>query len=570
MFKQKIVELIAKATNLPKVKVNQLVEIPPNPNLGDYAFPCFVLADPKNYDEMWGDVEKDFFIKKSPEDIASHLKDLIEKKLPFEIEKIDTKGPYLNFFINKQKLAAQIIKINSNYGKGKQNEKILLEYVAPNTNKPLHLGHLRNASIGMSVSNILEFLGNKIIRSNFFNDRGIHICQAMLAYDKLMDKKIPDKKSDHFVGDAYVLFHKSVKQNPQLQEQAQELLKKFEHKDKKTLQLWKKIDKWATDGIKQTDKLFGNKFDVYLRETEFYEEGKKIVEQGLKKNIFTKNREGNIIAKIPPYPDKILQRADGTSIYITNDLAMTPHKFKRYNLDGALWVVGSEQNLYFKQLFEVLKKLGYHWINRCKHISYGLVFLPHGKMKSREGTVVDADDFIEQMQEIAKKELQKRAKLSKKQLDERSLKIALAAIKYYFLKVEKAKPITFKPEESINFEGNTGPYLQYSYARASSIIRKAKAKTQPLKISELTKSEQEIIKKIANFPEIVETSGNKREPHLIANYAYDLAKTFNEFYQNSKVIGSKEQAFRLKLVEAFRITLKNALFLLGIEVLDEM
>jgi arginyl-tRNA synthetase len=570
MFKQIIIGLIVQATNLPEKKVDETLEVPPNPKLGDYAFPCFILSDPKLYDEFWEDVEKDFFIKKSPVEIASHLKDSIETKLPKEIEKIETKGPYLNFFVNKKELAKQVIKIGANYGKAKHNEKIMVEYETPNTNKPLHLGHLRNASIGMSVSNILEFLGNKVIRADMFNNRGIHICQAMLAYERFMDKKVPDKKSDHFVGDAYVLFHEKAKENPELKQDAQEMLKKFEAGDKKTLELWKKIDKWAIDGIKETDRIFGNKFDIYLKETDFHKDAKEIVKEGLTKGAFEKDREGNIIAKIPPHPDKIIQRKDGTAIYITNDLAMTPYKFKKYDIDRSLWVVGGEQNLYFQQLFEVLKKLEYHWVDRCEHVSYGLVFLPHGKMKSREGTVVDADDFIAEMQNHAKKELEKRGKLTKKELQERSLKIALAAIKYYFLKIEKIKNMTFNPEESISFEGNTGPYLQYTYARASSIIRKSKNKSNSSKIPDLEESEEILINKIANFPETVENAGKRREPLIIANYAYDLAKSFNEFYHKCKVIGDKNESFRLKLINAFRITLKNALFLLGIEVLEEM
>jgi len=543
-YKKEIVKLLQK-----ELKIKDIVlEIPPS-NFGDYAFPCFKLENPNE----------------KAKELASKIKANF-------LDKVEARGPYLNFFINKKYLAEntikQILKEKDNYGKEK--EKIMVEYETPNTNKPLHLGHLRNASIGMSISNIFEFMGNKVIRADLFNDRGIHICQAMLAYDKFMKNK-PNKKTDHFVGDAYVLFNQKVKENSKLQEEAYEMLRKFELGDKQTIALWKKIDSWAINGIKETDKLFGNKFDIYFRETEFYKKAKPLIEEGLRKKIFEKDEEGNIITKLEPtLPNKVVQRKDGTSIYITNDLALVPYKFSHYKIDKSIWVVASEQNLYFQQLFEIFKRLGYKWVKNCKHLSYGMVFLPEGKMKSREGKVIDADDLIEEMKQLTIKELEKRYKLNKKEKEERALKIALAAIKYFFLKVDIVKDIVFNPDEAISFEGDTGPYLQYSYARACSILKKSKKKINQFKILNLEDKEIELIKKLAEFPDVVRNSFLNYSPNVIANYSFKLAQIFNEFYQHCKVIGSKEENQRLAIVQSFKLVMKNSLDLLGIDAIEEM
>jgi arginyl-tRNA synthetase len=544
-YKKEIVKL------LQKEKIKDIVlEVPPN-NFGDYAFPCFKLENPNQ----------------KAKELASKIKSIF-------LEKVEARGPYLNFFINKKYLAEntikEILKLKEKYGSSKENKKIMVEYETPNTNKPLHLGHLRNASIGMSISNIFEFIGNKVIRADLFNDRGIHICQAMLAYEKFINKK-PNKKRDHFVGDAYVLFNQKVKKNPELQEQAYDMLIKFELGDKKIITLWKKIDSWAVNGIKETDKIFGNKFDVYFRETKFYKKAKPLIEEGLIKKIFERDEEGNIIAKLEPnLPNKILQRKDGTSIYITNDLALVPHKFSHYKIDKSIWVVASEQNLYFQQLFEIFKRLGYGWVKNCKHLSYGMVFLPEGKMKSREGKVIDADDLIEEMKLLAIKELEKRHKLNKKEKEKRALKIALAAIKYFFLKIDIVKDMVFNPEEAINFEGDSGPYLQYSYARANSILKKAKNKSSKFNIFNLEEKEIELIKKLAEFPDVVKNASVNYAPNVIANYSFKLGQIFNEFYQCCKVIGSKEENQRLAIVQAFKIVMKNSLNLLEIDVIEEM
>jgi len=575
MPKQKIISLLTKATNLPKEQVINLLETPPSSDLGDFSFPCFILSNPKDSDSMWKNVEKDFFTKKNPAEIASHLKDkLTSKKLPKEIEKIETKGPYLNFFINKQTLAEEVIKIGDNYGKGKIREKVTIEFPGPNTNKPLHLGHLRNMSIGESVSRILEFSGNKVIRVNINNDRGIHICKSMLAYQKWGKNKEPNKKSDHFVGDFYVLYNEKLKQYPELEKEVRELLRKWENKDKETIKLWKKMNKWAFDGFNETYKKFGIKIDKEFYESETYELGKQIVKNELKKGVFEEKSDGAVIINLKNQGlgEKVLLRSDGTTVYITQDLYLAELRHNEFKPDSMIYVVGNEQDYHFQILQAILKKLNLTYADKVFHLSHGMVNLPEGKMKSREGTKVDADDLISEMQKFAKKGLEKRTKLNKKQLEERSLKIALSAIKYFLLKVDVEKNMIFNPKESLDFEGNTGPYLQYSYARASSIIKKAKSKSSKTKIPELTKSEMQLIKLISLFPDKVQTASKHLSPHVIATYSYDLAKSFNEFYHNCPVIKAKpeQKAFRLKLVDTFRKTLKNSLYLLGIEVMDEM
>lgn len=558
-MKQIISSLLEKELKgkLKREEIEKMIEIPLSSELGDYAFPCFKLSN---------------VLKKNPNQIAQE----IEKKLkiPKEIEKIQVQGAYLNFFVNKkilaEKIISKILKEKEDFGKANEGKKIMIEYETPNTNKPLHVGHLRNGAIGMSVSNTLKFVGNRVIRADLFNDRGVHICKAMYALKYLSDKKKPDEKSDHFVGDLYVLFNRKAKENPELENKALEILQKWEAGDKEIIALWKKIDFWAVKGIKETDKIFGNKFDVYFRESEFYKKAHPVINKAIKKGFVKEKEEGFVAELEPEFPNKVILRKDGTSIYITNDIALTPHKFRKYKLDKSYWVVGNEQNLYFQQLFKIFEKIGFLWVKKCKHISYGMVNLPEGRMKSREGKVVDADDLINRMRDLARKELEERYKLDKKELEERSLKIAIASIKYMLLKTDMAKDVVFNPEEAMSFEGNTGPYLQYSYARASSILRKVKKKSEKIEIERLEDAEIKLIKKLGNFPEIVSQAREQLNPSIIANYSFELAQQFNEFYHSSWVIGSEKENFRLALVSAFRIVLKSSLYLLGIEVMEEM
>lgn len=575
MFKPTIIELLVEETKLHKDEVEKLIETPPKLEMGDYSFPCFSFCNPATNDPMWKNVEHDFFQRKNPADIAKHFVDQInDKKLPKEIESVKAVGPYVNFFVNKKLLAQKIIKINSNYGKGKDNQKILIEYASPNSNKPLHLGHLRNIALGESMARIFQYMGNKVIRTNLNNDRGMGVIKAMLMYKKLGNNKTPESeeiKSDHFVGNLYVEYGKN--ESEELEEESRELLRLQESGDKETLKLWKKIVDWALTGYKKTYQTFGAKFDKEYYESKIFESGRDVVLKGLKDGILKKRKDGAIICKLgfigkEDMGEKVLLRADGTSVYMTQDIELARQKNKDFNPDLMINVVGNEHDYHFKALYEILRRLG----NKEKHhhLSYGIISLPEGRMKSREGTVVDADNLIEDVKDMARKNLESKSKISKKDAEERSLKIALAAIKYTLLKIEAARNFMFDPKEAISFEGNTGPYLQYSYARASSILKKAKSKKTLSIPTNLSKEELQLLSQISKFPQAVENASKQMNPAVIANYSHQLAQNFNEFYHANPVIGSEEEAFRIKLIDSFRTTLKNSLYLLGIDVMEEM
>ncbi len=561
---KKAVDELGENVEIKEEEIESKIEIPNSEN-GDYAFPCFSLAGK---------------IKIPPVDMALQIREKI-KKIPDAIKDIQTKGPYINFFLDRITLAKNIIleikKQGDNFGKSaiKNPKKTMVEFPSPNTNKPLHLGHLKNMSIGESVSRILEFSGEKVIRANLNNDRGIHICKSMLAYKKFGKNKKPSKKlkSDHLVGDFYVLFAQKAKQNPKLENEAHEMLRKWEAGDSEILALAKKMNKWALDGQKQTYEKFGIHHDREYFESEIYSKGKEIVLDGVKKRIFQQQEDGSVKINLEQegLGEKYLLRPDGTSLYITQDLYLAKLKLDEFDLDSSIYITGSEQEYHFKVLFSLLKKLGFNFSEQLHHLSYGMVNIPEGKMKSREGTVVDADDLIEKIQDLVKKELTKREKILKKELEKRSSTIALATIKYSLLKTDIKKTMVFNPKESIKFEGNTGPYLLYSYARANSILKKSKNKKSNKKnLTELEPHEIELIKKFSEFKKIITNSYKNLNPSLIANYSYQLAQTFNEFYHSCPVIGSENEDFRISLVESFRIILKNSLYLLGIDVLEKM
>ncbi|HIJ10732.1 TPA: arginine--tRNA ligase [Candidatus Woesearchaeota archaeon] len=552
-FKAKIITLISKNTTLTKKDVHNLLSIPPNPKLGDYAFPCFKLDG-------------------NPKEAAAKLKNKI--KLPKYIEKCETAGPYLNFYLNKAELAKHTIESiadgKEKYGSANKKNKIVVEYCGPNTNKPLHLGHVRNMAIGAAAVNLLQFQGNKTIPVNIINDRGVHICKSMLAYQKWGKGAKPDIKPDHYVGNWYVRYAKEEKKNPELKNDIQKMLVKWENKDKQTRALWKKMNNWAYEGFSETYKKLGIKHDKNYYESKIYKKGRDIINNGLKKKIFHRKSDGAIAIDLgEKLGEKIVLRADGTSLYLTQDLSLAEIKKKDYNPEKSIYVVASEQDYHFNVLTKILKILKSKSI--VYHLSYGMVNLPEGKMKSREGNVVDADDLIENVKGLIKKELSLREKLSKKEIETRSLKIALAAIKYFLLKIEYKKNMMFNPKEALNFEGDTGTYLLYSYTRANSIIKKSKIKNiKSFSFEKPNEKEFLLAKKLSYFPEIALNSYKNLNPSLIANYSYQLAKIFNEFYHDSKVIGSDKETFRIYLVKSFRSVLKNSLNLLGIEPIERM
>jgi len=563
-FKEKIIDILKKETKLSEINL----EIPPNSELGDYAFPCFVLAKQ---------------LKKNPVQIA---KEIALKIKPDKILKeVKAVGPYLNFFVNKEKLSEDILgRIFSEKDKfgiqKKTGKKILVEYPGPNTNKPLHLGHVRNICLGYSLSRILEFNGNEVVHVNINNDRGVHICKSMLAYKKWGKNDTPEKskmKSDFFVGKYYVLYAQHEKDHPELEEEVQKMLELWEKGDKETIALWKKMNKWAFDGFKETYRRFGLKFEKEYYESETYKNGKDIVLDGLKKGLFFKKDDGSIAVDLnnKGLNEKVLLRANGTTVYVTQDLYLAKLKYEDFKYDKSIYVVATEQNHHFKVLFEILKLLKFPFAEKCYHFAYGMVNLTSGKMKSREGTVVDADNLVDEVAELASEETKKRNKdISAKELKERAEKIALGAIRFYILRYDPIKDILFDPKESISFEGETGPYLQYTYARINSILEKNEDKIKSdADVSLLNQKEEiELVKLLGNFNDVVRKAGEDYRINAVARYLLDLAQSFNNFYHVHPVLKADEDVkkARLILIKCVQQVIKNGLYLLGIDTLERM
>ncbi|MBN1377278.1 arginine--tRNA ligase [Candidatus Woesearchaeota archaeon] len=577
-FEKEIRNIIKKNTGLKSEEI--VLEIPLLPEFGDYAFVCFILSKKE---------------KKNPVQIASNLKESIENNLEkyWIIEKVENKGPYLNFFLKRDLFVKETLNniFSDNYLKNKiKKEKVLLEFPAPNTNKPLHLGHLRNIFIGQSVANILEFIGCEVVKINLNNDIGKHVCKTMLAYEKWHENETPKIKKDHYIGDLYVEFEKKARKNPTLEEENDELLVKWENNDKETRKRWKKLKAWCLEGFKETYDKLSLKFEKEYFESDFQNKGKEIVKKALKKGIFKKHKEGFIYAPLKKYglDNKIILRSDGTSLYITQDLVLAKKKYDDFKMDKSVYVVASEQNLYFKQLFKILEMLGkglkeYPEIDNY-HLSYGMIFLPEGRMKSREGNVVDADDLIDEMEKLAGEEVRKRhPDMKEKELNELSKKIGLSALRFFMLKYDLEKDFIFNPEKSIDFEGDTGPYVQYAYVRIMSIFEKwlnkndkkikEKIKNLDVDLSLLNKEiEYKLVKSLYNFNDVAEKASERYDSSLIANYLLELAQTFNSFYHECPILQEKGKLKNSRLFLAYctKEILKKGLNLLDIDVVDLM
>ena len=551
-----------------------LMETPPKQELGDIAFPLFPFSR---------------VLKMSPDKIAKLLLEEIEKE---ELLKGKAKiaGPYLNIFLDKKDLTTSIItKIlneKDSYGKSEilKDKKVMVEFSGPNTNKPLHLGHLRNDVIGESVCRLLKFCGADIYRVNIINNRGVHICKSMFAYKVLANGKTPDSehmKSDHFVGDLYVAFHNYSKEHPEAEDEVKNMLKEWEEgSNEELMKLWKQMNDWALEGIEQTYKRTDVFFDKLYFESETYLKGKDEILEGLKKGVFYKKDDGSVAVDLKPInieKEKILLRNDGTSLYITQDIGTAIFRHKDWPFDKMIYVVASEQEYHFKVLFYILKILGYEWANDMHHLSYGMVNLPEGKMKSREGTVVDADDLLNNLHEEAKKQiLEKGRGEAIKDIEETSEKIALAALHYFLLQVTPKKDMLFDSKKSLSFAGNTGPYLQYMGSRISSLLEKAK--TFDCELSKLdfglVQSEVEwtLVKALSQFPERVEKATIEMDSSVIPTYLYELSKAFSKFYHDNQIINEDEKLTlaRLSLCKASLIVLKNAMHLCVIPFLEAM
>jgi arginyl-tRNA synthetase len=480
---------------------------------------------------------------------------------------------------------------------------ILLEYSSPNTNKPLHLGHIRNHLLGWSVAEILKANGHKVIKTNIVNDRGIHICKSMLAWQKWGNGETPKSsgmKGDHLVGKYYVEFDKAYKKEintlietgiikeeaekkAPLIIEAQEMLQQWEKGNKEVVELWKTMNSWVYEGFDVTYKTVGVDFDKVYYESETYIKGKDIVADGLAKGVFIKKDDGSVRIDLTAdgLDEKVVLRADGTSVYITQDLGTAVLRFEDYpELNQAIYTVGNEQDYHFKVLFIILDKLGYKWAKECYHLSYGMVELPEGKMKSREGTVVDADDLLQEMFATSKQttaELGKVEGFSDAELEELYRTIGLGALKYFMLKVDPKKKMLFDPKESIDFNGHTGPFIQYTHARIRSILRKAKEQHIEFAISKDLKTintlERDLIKFIYEFEHTVEESGKAYSPALIANFVYELTKTFSRYYHDHSILKEENnniKQFRLALIEQCALIISNGMHLLGIKVPEKM
>ena len=482
-------------------------------------------------------------------------------------------------------------------------EKVMVEYSSPNTNKPLHLGHLRNNFLGYSVAEVLKANGFEVIRANLVNDRGIHICKSMVAYLRFGQDETPDSsglKGDHLVGKYYVIFDshyknqiaelekegmptEEAKKNAPLLKEAQELLVKWEAVDKEVTELWKTMNGWVYEGFDVTYKTMGVEFDQFYYESNTYLLGKNIVEEGLEKKVFFKKEDGSVWANLEEegLEEKLVLRGDGTSVYITQDLGTADLKYRDHGINRSVYVVGNEQDYHFEVLFAILKKLGRPYAGGLYHLSYGMVDLPSGKMKSREGTVVDADDLIQEMIETAASHTQELGKIegfSEEQANELYKTLGMGALKYFLLKVDPKKRILFNPQESIEFQGNTGPFIQYSHARISSILRKATQIGMSLSdgfegIDHLEDPERELVFLLNSYKEKIKLAGEAYSPSIIAQYLFDLAKEYNRFYAELPIFNESDkrvQAFRVVLSAQVAKTIRSGMKLLGIEVPEKM
>ncbi len=543
-------------------------------------------------------------LKKSPPEIGASLGEYLKANSDLVADYNVVQG-FLNLVLEENTWfdTFNAILSDENFGFAKANGKgVLVEFSSPNTNKPLHLGHLRNNFLGDSISRILKANGWDVTRACLVNDRGIHICKSMIAYQLFGKGETPESagiKGDHLAGKYYVEFDKSykaeinelvaageteenAKKNAPLLKKAQEMLLKWEQGDAAVVELWKRMNGWVYDGFNATYRKIGVEFDKTYYESDTYLLGKDIVEEGLATGVFYKKDDNSVWIDLTEegLDHKLVLRGDGTSVYITQDLGTTDLKFKDFHSEKAIWVVGNEQDYHFQVLFAIMKKLGRSYADGCYHMSYGMVDLPSGKMKSREGTVVDADELVAEMTATAAETTKERGKIDDFTAEEAEnlfQMLALGAVKYFLLKVEPKKRMLFNPQESIDFQGNTGPFIQYTHARIKSILRKATA--EGIEIPEtiagipLESSESDLIFLLSEFPSVIRKAGDDYAPSTVANYAYDLAKTFSSFYSEFSVMNEADTAkrdFRLALIRVVADTLKKAMGLLGVEVPERM
>lgn len=534
---------------------------------------------------------------KLAQDIGEYLKTHVEDISDFNV----IKG-FLNLELTDAYLVSVLNEIHADrsFGQHKANkQKVMVEFSSPNTNKPLHLGHMRNITLGYAVAQILDYAGYEVFKTQIINDRGIHICKSMLAWQKFGHEETPEStgmKPDHLVGKYYVRFDIAYKKEIQELEakgipkdeakakapillEAQDMLKRWEAGDERVVALWKKMNTWVYEGFEESYKRMGVNFDKNYYESETYLLGKDIIKKGLQDGVFYKKPDGSVWIDLSDdgLDEKIVLRADGTAVYMTQDLGTAVKRVEDFGIDRMIYTVGNEQDYHFKVLFLILEKLGYDWAKNLFHLSYGMVDLPSGKMKSREGTVVDADDLMEDMKLSAKEISDEHGKIDgyeEEKKQELYNIIGLGALKYFILKVDPKKRIVFDPKESVDFQGNTGPFIQYTYARIQSILRQFEDNTdEKIDDYKIQGKERDLIKILEQFPDVVRQSAEQYSPAIVANYTYELVKAFNSFYQNLSILGADNETqklFRVQLSACTAKVIKTAFGLLGIEVPERM
>ena len=547
--------------------------------------------------------------RKKPEDTAQELGHFLKTEIPSVVADFNAVKGFLNLVITPASWIGLLTDINQDAQFGlteatDHSPLVMIEYSSPNTNKPLHLGHVRNNLLGCALANIMAANGNRVVKTNIVNDRGIHICKSMLAWLKYGNGATPEStgiKGYHLIGDYYVAFDKHYKEQIKelmeggmseeeakneapLIKEAREMLVKWENNDPETRALWRKMNEWVYAGFDVTYKALGVSFDKIYYESETYLEGKEKVLEGLDKGLFFRKEDGSVWADLTPegLDEKLLLRSDGTSVYMTQDIGTAKLRFRDYPIDKMIYVVGNEQNYHFQVLSILLDKLGFEWGKDLVHFSYGMVELPNGKMKSREGTVVDADDLVAEMIGSARKmsedKINKLTDLSEDEANEIARIVGLGALKYFILKVDARKNMLFNPAESIDFNGNTGPFIQYTYARIRSILRKASESgiSIPETLSaqtDLSEKEISLIQMLADFPNVVKQAGSDYNPSCIANYCYDLVKEYNQFYHDFSILHEEDEnkkTFRLVLSAEISRIIRTGMGLLGIEVPERM
>lgn len=537
-------------------------------------------------------------LKKNPESIGVELGEALTEQTEL-FESFNVVKGFLNVKVKNQFFVNQFKTISEEFSTiEKKNATVMVEYSSPNTNKPLHLGHIRNNLLGFSVAQILKEAGYDVIKSQIINDRGIHICKSMLAWEKFGKGETPettDTKGDKFVGNYYVEFDKNYKKEiseltaqgltedqakkeaPSMKE-AQQMLLDWENGDEKVRNLWNEMNTWVYKGFNETYKRLGVDFDQVQYESNTYILGKDIIQEGLAKGILFQKEDGSVWCDLTDegLDEKLLLRSDGTSVYMTQDLGTAVERFKENNIQKLIYTVGNEQDYHFQVLFKILGKLGYSWANQLYHLSYGMVELPEGKMKSREGTVVDADDLMQEMYETAKSKSQELGKLEGLSPDEKETSyetIGMGALKYFMLKVDPKKKMLFNPADSIDFNGNTGPFIQYTFARIQSLLAKAVYAKKEVSDVVLNQFEKELIMHLANYKTVVSKAAESLSPALVANYLYDLVKSYNSFYQNNNIMNQEDEnvkQIRLDLSDLTAKTIQKSLTLLGIGTVKRM